>query len=64
MKKIVAKGLLVIVEAGIEVLAELIKQGRTRNGHSLKELSESLYQSVDKRLQRVHMGHGHPDEIG
>ena len=34
MKKILAKSLLVIIEAGIEVLTERIKKRRKRNGNS------------------------------
>ncbi len=33
MKKALAKGLLVIIEAGIEVLAERIKKRRNKNGN-------------------------------
>jgi deoxyadenosine/deoxycytidine kinase len=34
MKKILAKSLLVIIEAGFEVLAERIKEKRKKNEHS------------------------------
>jgi hypothetical protein len=34
MKKALAKGLIVIIEAGIDVLAEKVKKRRKRNGNS------------------------------
>ena len=43
MKKALAKGLLVIIEAGIDVLVERIKKRRGRNGRNHRRLGGGTY---------------------
>ncbi|MBM3300238.1 MAG: hypothetical protein FJY85_09815 [Deltaproteobacteria bacterium] len=63
MKKLLAKGLLVIIEAGIEVLTERIKKGGKPNGNS-DGLSRGHCGGPADDLGVQPGGSSHPNHLG